>query len=151
MARVYLKGLPQLKRKLILLKERTADKVRPAMERAAQQVTDMMRRQAPVDDGDLRDSIGWTFGEAPRGSITVAAARAGSLRVTIFAGNAKAYYARFVEFGTAPHVQGGMFPGTQHQGNPPQPFFFTSWRAMRKEIRRHIAQAVRDAVREVAR
>lgn len=143
MARVYLKGLPQLKAKLIKLKERTATAVRPAMERAADEVVAMMKRLVPVDSGDLRDSIGWTFGAAPEGALAVATARSGNLKLTIFAGDAKAFYARWVEFGTA--------PGDGHAGTNPQPFFFPSWRAMRKSVKRQIAKAIRDAVRTAAR
>lgn len=147
MARVYLKGLPQLKAKLVRLKTETADKVRPAMEMAAGNLVEMMRRQVAVDQGDLRDSIGWTWGVAPRGSVAIAS----SAGITIFAGNAKAFYARFVEFGTAPHVQGGSHPGTQHPGVAAQPFFFSSYRAMKKDMKAMLRKAIRDAVTAVAR
>lgn len=148
MARIYLKGLPQLKAKLIRLKEQTAAEVAPAMGRAAQVVVDMMKRQVPVDHGDLRDSIGWTFGEKPKYAQAVTRVRFGTTRVTIFAGNAKVRYAHLVEFGTRPHPQGGLYAGTMHPGTRPQPFFFSSWRATRNEARKIIRQAVRDAVRK---
>lgn len=150
MARVYLKGLPQLKAKLVRLKRQTEAEVLPAMAAAADKVVAMMKRLAPVDDGDLRDSIGWTFGDAPEGSIRVATVKQGALRVTIYAGNEKAFHARFVEFGTGPHAQGGQFAGTEHPGMPAQPFFFVSYRAMKKEIKAMIRRAVSDAVRKVA-
>lgn len=151
MARVYLKGLPQLKAKLIRLKQETAKQVRPAMERAAQDLVEMMKRQVAVDKGDLRDSIGWTWGEAPKGSVAISGASLGSMKITIFAGDEKAFYARWVEFGTAPHAQGGSHPGTKHPGNPAQPFFFTSYRASRKAMKATIRKAIRKAVRSVAR
>jgi HK97 gp10 family phage protein len=151
MARVYLKGLPQLKAKLRRLQTDTADDIKPTLGQAAQKIVDLMKRLVPVDDGDLRDSIDWTFGDAPQGAIRIAAARAGALTVTIFAGNEKAYYARFVEFGTAPHTQAGQFAGTQHPGTAAQPFFFPSFRAMRKEVRRMLAKAVREAVRKAVK
>ena len=151
MARVYLKGLPELKAKLLRLKEHTAKDVAPAMAAAGDKVVEMMKRLAPVDDGTLRDSIGWTFGDAPKGAIKVATIKEGLLRLTIFAGNEKAFYARFVEFGTAPHVQGGQFAGTQHPGNPAQPFFFVSYRAMKKEIKSIVRKAIQEAVRKAIR
>lgn len=147
MARVYLKGLPQLKAKLIKLKEKTAEQIRPAMERAAQSVVDMMKRQVPVDKGDLRDSIGWTWGAGPKGSIKLASVNG----ITIFAGNEKAFYVRFVEFGTAPHLQGGSRAGTEHPGTNAQPFFFSSWRAMRKSVKSALRKAIKEAVRSVAK
>lgn len=151
MARVYLKGLPTLKAKLIALKEKTQEAVKPAMEQAAQSVVEMMKRQVPFDKGDLVRSIGWTWGDKPKGSIGVASAKFGVLRLTIFAGNATAYYARFVEFGTAAHPQGGSHPGTQHPGTKAQPFFYPSYRANRKAIKAAIAKAIRLAIKEAAR
>lgn len=150
MARVYLKGLPQLKAKLVALKQDTMPAVRPAMEQAAQQITDTMKRLAPVDGGALRDSIGWTWGDAPRGSVKVSHSIAGN-RITIFAGDEKAFYARFVEFGTAPHVNGGRFAGTDNPGNRQQPFFYPAYRANRNQVKLMIRRAIRDAVREAAR
>jgi HK97 gp10 family phage protein len=147
MARASWKGLPQLKAKLIRLKEQTAERIRPAMEKAAQDVVDMMKRQVPVEHGDLRDSIGWTWGSAPKGSIKVASASG----ITIFAGNDKAFYARFIEFGTAPHIQGGQFAGTEHPGTPAQPFFFPSWRASKKAILAALRKAIGEAVRSLVR
>lgn len=148
MARVYLKNLPQLKAKLEKLRNDTADDVRPAVGKAAQLVVDMMQRQVPVESGELRDSIGWTFGDKPKYSQAVTTVKAGPLTVTIFAGNTKVRYAHLVEFGTAPHINGGLFDGSKHPGAKPQPFFFTSYRAMRKEARRMITKAVKEAVRK---
>lgn len=146
MARATIKGLPRLKAKLERLRTQTASDVAPAMGRAAQLIVDMMKRQVPVHEGDLRDSIGWTFGDAPKGALTVASSRVGTLRVTIFAGDEKAFYARYIEFGTAPHAQGGKFAGTEHPGTPAQPFFFTSYRALRKEVKRMLRKAISEAV-----
>lgn len=150
MARVRVKGIPSLRRKLIALKEKTLPDIRPAMEQAANRITDMMRRVVPVGQGDLLASIGWTWGEAPRGSVSVSA-RAGQNKITIFAGNEKAFYARWVEFGTAPHEQGGKFAGTDHPGTAAQPFFFPSFRANRREVKRMITRAIRDAMRKNTR
>lgn len=146
--RAYLKGLPELRKKLEKLKTGTADKIRPAMEQGAQATVDMMKRLAPVDDGDLRDSIAWTWGTAPSGSISIAKARAGENTMTIYAGNDQAYHARWIEFGTAPHVQGGQFKGTRHPGTAPQPFFYPSWRANKKQFNKLLRDAIRKAVKE---
>lgn len=150
MARVYLKGLPQLKAKLVRLKEGTAPAVQGAMARAAQLIVDMMKRHVPVDHGDLRDSIGWTFGDKPKYAQAVTSVRFGATRVTIFAGNTKVRYAHLVEFGTKPHPQGGEFEGTSHPGTTAQPFFFSSYRALKKDAQKIIRLAIRDAVRKAA-
>jgi HK97 gp10 family phage protein len=149
-ARAYLKGLPELKRKLIRLKEETAPAVRPAMEAAAAEIVRSMKSLVPTDSGDLQNSIGWTWGDAPRGSFSVSA-KIGSNKITIFAGDDKAFYARWVEFGTAPHINGGRVPGSQNPGTSAQPFFFPAYRANRKQVKTMIGKAIRDAVRKAVR
>lgn len=106
-----------------------------AMEKGAQEIVDMMKRLAPVDDGDLRDSIGWTWGDAPKGAVAMlkSAPIAGNLRITIYAGNSKAYYARWVEFGT--------------QKMAAHPYFFPSYRALRTRTKRRLATAVRKGLK----
>lgn len=149
MARASFKGLDSLKRKLIRLKEDTAGYVRPALEAGANDVVQMAKRLVPVKSGRLRDSIGWTFGSAPKGAITIASAKTGDLRITIFAGGPEAIHARWVEFGTAPHVNGGLYRGSQNPGMRAQPYFYPSWRANRKKIQAALRKSIRDAVRVV--
>lgn len=144
-------GIPSLQRKLTRLRENTAPKVMQAMEIAADRVVSMAKNLVPVNTGDLRDSIGWTWADAPKGSIKIASVQTGAMRLTIFAGNEKAFYARWIEFGTAPHAQGGKFAGTEHPGTTPQPFFFPSYRANKKEVVVGIRKAIRDAVREAVK
>jgi HK97 gp10 family phage protein len=161
-ARVHLQGLPRLKAKLQRLRQETAEDVRPALARAAQLIVEQMKRLAPVSDaprqrkgktvnpGALRDSIGWTFGGRPRHSQALAVGKVGRLRVTIFAGNDEVRYAHLQEFGSPPHIAGGKFEGARHPGHPAQPFFFPGYRAMRREAKRLLAKAIRDAVRKRA-
>jgi HK97 gp10 family phage protein len=148
-ARVYLKGLPQLKAKLKRLKEQTAEDIKPTFEAAAQSIVDMMKRRVPVKTGGLRDTIGWTWGDRPKYSQKVTSVKAGgALVITIFAGDSKHRYAHLVEFGTKPHEQGGEFRGTEHPGTAPQPFFFSSYRAMRKGVKAMLRKAIKAAVKK---
>lgn len=151
LARVYLKNQPRLKAKLIALKNQTAKALEPALISAAEKVVTLAKQLCPVQYGDLRDSIGWSFGAAPKGSIALASGAAGNKRITIFAGNKKAYYARWVEFGTKSHVIGGQRPGTVHPGSVAEPFFFPAWRTYRKGIKRDLGKAIRGAVKNIAR
>lgn len=133
--------MPTLVRKLGRLRDETAPQVSPVLGEAAQKIVDMMKRQVPVDQGDLRDNINWTFGDAPKGTMRLATAkrRGGQAVVTIYAGNDKkkgqggVYWARWVEFGTAKMAG--------------RPYFFPSYRAMRKEAKRMIRAAISQAVR----
>lgn len=125
--------------KLAKLPAELEAQIRLAMEAQAEEIVAMMRRLVPVDQGDLRDSIQWTWGEAPTGSMKIAAvqsSRSRGISITIFAGGNKAYYARWQEFGTVKM--------------PANPFFYVAWRANRKKVKARIQAAMRTAARKVA-
>lgn len=130
-------GLGRLKRRLT---KRIPDAVRRAtadeMENFANRLVAEMKRLVPVDDGDLRDSINWTWGEAPAGTLVVASVGAteyNTLRITVYAGGGDAFYAFFQEFGTI--------------NMPPTPFFFVSWRKLRRGGKSRITRQMKKAIR----
>lgn len=140
-------NLAKLDRKLKRLPAVAVAHIKAEMGKVADEVVAMMKRLVPVLDkstpkrrpGALRDSIGWTWGKAPKGAGIVAqvvSSLASDLTITIFAGNAEAYYARWAEFGT--------------QNSTARPFFYVSWRASRKTAVRKVRKAVRDAAKKVA-
>lgn len=150
-ARVQIAGMPRLIRKLKVLPDAARQEIRVAMGREADEVVAMMRRLAPFKSGALRKSIGWGWGnDVPKGAMALATVGKGDLTITIYAGNEDAWYARFVEFGTAAHIAGGKFAGAEIPAIPAQPFFFVSWRAARKSVRAALRKASRDAARKVA-
>jgi HK97 gp10 family phage protein len=129
-------GVAKLTKKLtVTLPKRVEDATRKAMEKGAQELVEMMKRLVPVDSGDLRDSIGWTWGNAPQGAAVIAQSAPDDkgIRLTVYAGNRQAYYARFQEFGTTKM--------------PANPFFFPSWRALRRRIASRITREMRKAVK----
>lgn len=130
-------GIAALNKKLtVTIPAKIEAATRAAMEKGAQELVDMMKRLVPVDHGDLRDSIGWTWGEAPKGSFTILKGSAGGayagLRIVVYAGNSKAFYARFQEFGT--------------QAQPAQPYFFPSYRSLRRRIKSRITREMKKAI-----
>ena len=139
-------NLDRLNRKLKQLPAVARELIRAEMAKAADEIVGMMKRLAPVlavpikdrRSGALRDSIGWTWGAAPKGSVVVAsvASKSDDMRITIYAGNAEAYYARWVEFGT--------------QKMQAHPYFYVSWRANKRRTVRRLGKAVRDAAKKVA-
>ncbi|OLP44153.1 HK97 gp10 family phage protein [Rhizobium oryziradicis] len=146
-------NLVKLDRKLKRLPDSAKSHIKSEMEKVADTIVSMMKSLVPKDDGTLMDSIGWTWGKAPKGSMVIAAVKsglAGDLTLTIYAGSAKAYYARWVEFGTAAHVNGGMFKGTKNPGTNARPFFYVSWRANKKSAVRAVRKATRASARKVA-
>lgn len=58
------------------------------------------------------------------------------------------YIWRFLEFGTRPHINKGMYAGSQHPGTVAQPHVFPTWRAARPKIKKKIRLAVNKAVRK---
>jgi HK97 gp10 family phage protein len=146
-------GLADLNKKVAEIPKRIEKAARVAMEKGAQELVDMMKRLVPVDTGQLRDSIGWTWGDAPAGAALIAQSSPDprGLKITVYA---KDYAAAWVEFGTAPHnvaLGGGnkSFKGSanMHPGSRAQPFFFPSYRALRKRIQSRIKRDTRKAMR----
>jgi len=145
-------GLTRLNRKLKAMPEAAKAEIAKAMEQSAKEIVALAKSLAPVDDGDLRDSIGWTWGAAPQGAVTLGKVKAsgGNLVITVYAGGGDAFYARFVEFGTAPHLNDGRFAGSEHPGTAAQPFFYPSWRAGRKRAKGRVTRAITKAAKRVA-
>jgi len=151
MARMIL-GLDRLNRKLKRLPELAEQEIRAAMEQGANEIVAMMKNLVPVDSGELRDSIGWTWGEAPKYSQRIASVKSkdGRLALTIYAGNSSVRYAHLVEFGTAPHVNGGLYAGSQHPGSKASPFFYVSWRALRRRTKGRVTRAITRSAKKAA-
>ena len=141
---------PRLQARLAKVPDIARAAAAQAMEEGAELIVQEMKKAAPVlkdtdnkrrRPGALRDSIGWTWGEVPAGSFTIADIRSGrnageqyaTLQIKIYAGNREAFYGRFQEFGTKDH--------------PAQPFFYVTWSKEKAKFRRRIRAAVRAAIR----
>ena len=164
-------GLARLQRKLERLDRVALATIRSAMEQSADDIVRMAKSLVPVDSGALRESIGWTWGAPPRGSLTLGkvarSALGKQLTITIFAGDDDAFYARWVEFGTAPHLFGarvgvrdtdvnqhkthGRKAYRTHPGTKAHPYFYPSWRANKKPAKKNIRRAIRRAAQAVAK
>lgn len=154
-------GIRELNRKLKVTIPKLADEAAErAIAKGAEELVDMMRRLVPRGKtGKLAKSIGWTFGEAPEGSFAIdtLSSRDARVKATIYAGSKEAFYVRFVEFGTAPHsiatnasVKRNLRQdqGTLHPGARAKPFFYPSYRALRRRIRSRVTREVKKAVRK---
>ncbi len=126
----------ELNRKLARLPQVAKQEIRKALAKSADEIVALARNLAPVDSGALRRSIGWTWGAAPKGSVSLASASVGALTLTIFAGNDEVFWARWQEFGTQHHAA--------------HPFFFVSYRALRKRAKSRISRATTSAAKKVA-
>jgi hypothetical protein len=130
-----------------------------ALAAGAADIVKMQKRLAPKDSGELEDSIQWFPGEGVRVPYQFGARRNGKRRVTkhqtggrgaifIAAGNTRVRYAHIVEFGSAPHIVGGIFKGAQHPGTRAQPFFMGPWRAKRRSVKARVKRALKKAILE---
>jgi HK97 gp10 family phage protein len=129
-------GASKLNRKLAALPVVAKDEMRKAIAQSAREIADLAERLVPVNSGTLAASIGWTWGAPPGGSMVLAKGGVGDMVATVYAGDDEAFYARWVEFGTAKVAA--------------QPFFYSAYRSLRKRIRRRIAAGSRRAARKVA-
>jgi HK97 gp10 family phage protein len=106
--------------------------LRTALAKAGDEFVNTASRLVPVDEGDLRDSIQWKPTKATQADSRRSPA------IVIQAGadqpGDEAYYVRFVEFGT---------PET-----PKQPFFFPSYRLLRRKIRGMLSRAMGRAIKK---
>ncbi len=131
-------GLDRLKRRWKAIPENARKNVRYELEKIADEITEEIWARAPMGEtGRVGASIGWTWGDAPAGTLTIGTVRGrkyGTMRITIYAGGGDAFYARFHEFGTVKMRA--------------SPFFFPVWRARKRRVRNRISRAVGKAIRE---
>lgn len=109
--------------------ERVAPSIRKrinaANEKSSEELVAMMRRLVPVDERELQFSI--TYYEGVRAILK-------GVVWYVSAGDEVAYYARWVEFGN------GITPA--------QPFFYPSYRALRRLIRNRQLRAFRQGLKD---
>lgn len=143
-----------LLRKLGAMPPAVRSAVKQALAQGADEITNEMKRLAPKDTGKLRNSIVQSLGggKVRYSSMSGVSGEAGDpdLSVRISAGNSEVRYAHLVEFGTAPHINGGRFAGTLHPGTAPQPFFFPAYRANKRRVKSRISRATTRAVKAFA-
>lgn len=147
-----MRGLAKLNRKLRNMPPAARAAARIAVVQGANEIAAIQRNLAPVDDGDLKDSIHVTppNGTTPPYSQPGGSRTAGPEEAIVTAGNIKVKYPHLVEFGAAPHKAGGMFEGAQHPGTAAQPFFWPGYRAVRKRVRSRVTREINKAIKAAA-
>ncbi|ETX26568.1 HK97 gp10 family phage protein, partial [Roseivivax isoporae] len=136
------KNLAKFQRRMRAIPLSVRLEVARQLEKEADKIVKLMKAFAPKDTGALAESIGWTWGDAPKGAITVGKVAGNEydrIAITIYAGGTEGtarrqarssgsrrrdqrrggYFdsdnARFQEFGTVNMAA--------------NPFFFPVWRA----------------------
>lgn len=146
----------RLLKKLQAIQGKPRAAMRKALQQSAEEIVALQKRLAPKRTGALANSIGYSFGGHVPDNANVRGVGGGQggdpdLTAVIHAGDKDAYYAAFVEFGTAPHEAGGMFEGAQNPGTPAQPFFYPAYRALRKRAKSRVSRAAAKAIKEGAK
>jgi hypothetical protein len=98
-------------------------RINQANEKSAEELAAMMRRLVPVDERDLERSI-----------VYYELKSAADMVWRVAAGDETAYYARWVEFGN----------GT----TPARPFFYASYRGLRRLIKNRQLRAFRQGLKD---
>lgn len=137
----------------------------------AERLVNVMKSVCPVNadpppqPGLLRNSIKWTFGTPPKTRATGAfrpnPKNTSDSIASVYAGDDKAFYARWVEFGTQAHslskgasapkrgrASKGQSTGTQHPGSPAQPFFWPTYRLLKKSMRTTVKRRLTTAIKK---
>lgn len=119
---------------------------------AADDMVRTARSYAPVDQGDLKDSIVATRAgqQTPSYSQPGGSQMVPEGGVLVTAGNSKVRYPHLVEYGTRPHINAGKFPGTQHPGTAAQPYFWPAFRLLRRRFRARMTRAMNKAIKKAA-
>lgn len=141
-----IQNLERFRRKLRNLPKVARDEIRKALEKSADEVVDLMKRMVPVDQGTLRDSIGWTWGEAPDGAMVFSkvAAEEG-FAITIYAGNNATYVS-----GSRVDYQNAFLQEFGSVNMKANPFFRPAWRLNKKRAQSRVRRSIGRAARKVA-
>lgn len=129
-------GIGRLKKRLANIPKGVKEAVQPNLLKQGAMIADTMRRLAPVDTGELRDSIAVT----PPDSATPAYSTPGGsfvvpeTSVAVTAGGTDARHAHLLEYGTV--------------NMDAQPFFWPAVRLTRKQAQRNLKSAIRRAVKK---
>lgn len=159
-------GLDRLNRQLAALAPTIRKRAAAQLAAQARETADAVQRAAP--DAELARSVGFSQGAAPGGAILgggalgpIAARKADAgLLFTVHAGDADAFWARWTEFGTAPHSvalgakrKSGKYQdrGPFHPGAKASPFFWPTIRSRARLNKRRLQTAGRQAARDLAK
>lgn len=116
---------------------------------SANEMASLARGLAPTGASrKLKASIRIESGPRP-GSYRVAAGGAATTK-NVRAGSGKPFdYSLGIEFGTKPHVNSGIFAGSQNPGVRRHSFFWSAYRLMRKKIRSRASRAIGRAIKAI--
>lgn len=135
-----IKNRARLRKRMLALAPAVKAEIRPALEDGATRITDLQRSLVVVGaTGDLKDSIGWTYGDVPTGhglggKPAPDANGVNDLKISIYAADNKSFYGRFIEFGTVKMRA--------------KPFFYPAYRALKASVKSKISSGANKALKK---
>lgn len=123
------------------LKPEVRIEIQAATERNAKDVAALARRWAPAREGGNQD--------LKKSTKAVPMKDGDAIRWRVVSGDEVAFYARMVEFGTAPGKRGDRAVNASgrkrkvlrtHPGTAPQPYFYPAYRALRARLKRRLSR-----------
>ena len=150
-AQVKVTGRERLSARLKAADDKLQAQARVAVVQGAEEVAAQMRAIVPIGEtGRLEESIAVTRPgrTTPAYAANGGKRQAGEFEALVTAGDSDVRYAHLVEFGTRPHRQPKL--GIDHPGAAAHPFFFVSYRLLRKRVASRIKRAMTAAIRKTA-
>lgn len=145
-----IKGRDRWLAKLERMPKEVKSEAREALADGGEEMVGLAKQFVPTQTGKLRDSIIWRYGNEEKTAYSQGLGGSHELSVVISAGNKGVRYAHLVEFDTAPRPNGGMFEGTTHPGTAASPFFYPSFRILRRRMRSRVTRKINKAIKKVA-
>lgn len=131
-------NLDKLRRKLRRMPDVVKQATREAFVENANELVGMMNRLAPEISGTMKETISWEFANNSNSRIGVKGQEGLGIIVTAGADdeNDPGFYASMVEFGTV--------------DNPPHPFFFPAYRALRRRMKSRVSRKQSKALKQLS-
>lgn len=140
-----IEGLDRVTRRIALIPKKAMEAIGEQLEKNAIELVAEMKRLAPKESGKLAGSINWTWGDAPKGTMTLGSVKGGRrkgqgygvMRITIYAGGRgkeDPFWAWFQEFGTSRMAA--------------NPFFYPTYRAKKSAMKSAATRAFKKAIKD---
>ncbi|MED4586669.1 HK97 gp10 family phage protein [Brevibacillus choshinensis] len=141
MAKLEVRGLAELTRKIAAMSPEMEKQIQKQIVTTAGKVRNAAKSRVPVRSGKLKKAIRVKYEK-------------GKLAASIGPRGKNAWYAHFVEFGTAAHATGKgsnlkrqKQHGRIHPGSDAQPFLVPAWEQERPQYIADMTKLVRDVVK----
>lgn len=144
--RARIVGRERLMRRLRLFVKDLDKELRDVKLEAMKEVAAKIASRAPVDTGEYRDGIeAGLVRDNPRAMTRPGYQKSKDPDEVAIYGE---FIWRFLEYGTAEHVAGGMFEGAIIPATKPQPHVMPTWRANRAAAKKKVRKVVNRLVKE---